>query len=106
MVWKPPQNGRQSLAKEGLPVDTARQEEKKKTATIMEAPGDGIHEEQKHGRGHGRRQTSLAFGSGWTAFGCIDYIYKCKKEYIIMDVEYLDNFTSYAKSYFQLNTIS
>ena len=36
----------------------------------MEEPGDGLHEEQKHGRRHGRR--SLAFGSGWTALGSID----------------------------------
>ena len=32
----------------------------------------GIHEKQKPGRIYGRRQTSLAFGSGWTALGCID----------------------------------
>ena len=37
----------------------------------MEEPGDGLHEEQRHGR----RWTSLAFGSGWTALGCIDPIY-------------------------------
>ena len=24
-----------------------------KTATIMEEPGDGLHEEQRHGRGYG-----------------------------------------------------
>ena len=47
----------------------ARQEKKRKTATIMEEPGDGLHEEQRHGRG---RQTSLAFGSRWTTFGCTD----------------------------------
>ena len=35
VVWTPPQNERQSLAKEDLIVDTARQEEKRKTATIM-----------------------------------------------------------------------
>ena len=66
MVWTPLQNGRQSLAKEDLPVDTARQEEKRKTATIMEEPSDGLHEKQKPGRRYGRGQTSLAFGSGWT----------------------------------------
>ena len=76
MVWTPPQNGRQSLAKEDLKVDAAQQEEKRKTATIMEEPSDGHHEEQKHGRRYGRRQTSLAFGSGWTALGCIDPIYR------------------------------
>ena len=63
--------GRQSLAEEDLPVDTARQEKKRKTATIMEEPGDGLHEEQRHGRGYGGEQTSLAFGSGWTALGCV-----------------------------------
>ena len=36
MVWTPSQNGRQSLAKEDLPVDTARQEKKRKTATIFD----------------------------------------------------------------------
>ena len=41
----------------------------------MEEPGDGLHEEQRHGRGYGTRYTSLAFGSGWTALGCIDPIY-------------------------------
>ena len=46
MVWTPPQNGRQSLAKEDLPVNIARKEKKRKTATIMEEPGDGLHEEQ------------------------------------------------------------
>ena len=40
----------QSLAKDDLPVDTARKEEKRKTATIMEEPSDGLHEKQKHGR--------------------------------------------------------
>ena len=76
MVWTPSQNGRQSLAEEDLPVDTARQEKKRKTA-IMEEPGDGLHEEQRHGRGYGGEQTSLAFGSGRTALGCVDpkYIY-------------------------------
>ena len=49
MVLTPPQNGRQLLA-EDLPVDTARQGEKWKTATIMEEPSDGLHEKQKHGR--------------------------------------------------------
>ena len=75
MVWTPPQNGRQSLAKEDLPMDTARQGEKRKTAIIMEEPSDGFHEKQKHGRRYGRGQTSFAFGSGWTALGCIDPIY-------------------------------
>ena len=35
-----------NIAKDDLPVDT-RQEEKSKTATIMEEPSDGVHEEQK-----------------------------------------------------------
>ena len=74
MVWTPSQNGRQSLAEEDLPVDTARQEKKRKIVTITEEPGDGLHEEQKHGRRYDRRQISLAFGSGWTALGCIDPI--------------------------------
>ena len=68
MVWTPPQNGRQSLAKEDLPVDPARQEKKRKTATIMAEPSDGLHGKQKHGI----KQTFLAFGSGWTAPSCID----------------------------------
>ena len=34
------------LAKEDLPVNTARQEEKRKTATIMEEPDDGLHHQQ------------------------------------------------------------
>ena len=39
-------------------------------------------EEQKYGIKSGRRLTSLAFGSGWTALGCIDpnnnnYYYLC-----------------------------
>ena len=72
MVWTPSQNGRQSLAEEDLPVDTARQEKKRKTATIMEEPGDGLHEDQMHGRGYGRRQTSLAFGNGYAAPNYID----------------------------------
>ena len=50
----------------------------------MEEPTAGIattytkilDEEQKHGRRYGRRSTSLAFGSGWTALGCIDPIYR------------------------------
>ena len=75
MVWTPSQNGRQSLAEEDLPVDTARQENKRKNATIMEEPGDGLREEQRHGRGYGGEQTSLAFGSGWTVLGCVDPIY-------------------------------
>ena len=43
----------ESLAEEDLPVDTARYEKKRKTATIMEEPGDGLHEEQRHGIGYG-----------------------------------------------------
>ena len=54
MVWTPPQNGRWSLAEEDLPVDTARYEEKRKTATIMEEPSDGLHEKQKNGKRYGR----------------------------------------------------
>ena len=53
MVWTPPQNARQSLAKDDLPMNTARQEEKRKTAAFMKKPGDGLHEEQKHGRRYG-----------------------------------------------------
>ena len=41
----------------------------------MEEPNDGLHEKQKHGRRYGRRYTFLAFGSGWTALGCIDPIH-------------------------------
>ena len=52
-----------------LPVDTTRQEEKMKTATIMEEPSDGLHEKQKHGRRYGRRQTS---GNEQTALSCVD----------------------------------
>ena len=36
-----------------LPVVTARQEEKGKTATIMEETSDGLHEKQKHGTRYG-----------------------------------------------------
>ena len=48
------------------------QEEMRKIATIMEEPSEVLHEKKKHGRRYGGR---LAFGSGWTAFGCIDPIY-------------------------------
>ena len=58
-------------AKEDLIVDTARQE-KRKTATIMEEPSDGLHEKQKHGKSYGIGLTYSTFGSGWTVFGCID----------------------------------
>ena len=34
------------MAKEDLPRDTARWKEKRKTATIMEEPSDGLHENQ------------------------------------------------------------
>ena len=71
MVWTPPQNGRQSYAK-NLPVDTARQKEKRKIATIMEEPSEGLDEKQKPGRRYGRGWTSLAFESGQTVLGCID----------------------------------
>ena len=60
------------MAKEDLPVDTARKEEKRKTAKIMEEPSDRLHEKQKYGRRYGRGFISLAFGSGWMALGCID----------------------------------
>ena len=50
MARTPSYNGRHSLAEEDLPVVTARLEEKRKTATIMEEPGDGLHEKQRHGR--------------------------------------------------------
>ena len=38
----------------------------------MDEPSDGLHEMQKHGRRYDRGCTSLTFGSGWTALGCID----------------------------------
>ena len=72
MVQTPPQNGRQSLAKEDLPVDTAGQEQKRKTGTIMEEQSDVLHEKQKPGRRCGRGQTYLAFVSEQTVFCCID----------------------------------
>ena len=37
----------------------------------MEKPSERLPEKQKHGRRYGRGYTSLAFGSGWTALGCI-----------------------------------
>jgi hypothetical protein len=43
----------------------------RKTATIMEEPSDGFHEEQRLGRRYDKRSTSLAFGNGWTVLGCI-----------------------------------
>ena len=49
--------------------------EEEETRKYHEEPDDGLHEEQKHGRKSDRRSTSLAFGSGWTALGCIDPIY-------------------------------
>ena len=42
------------LAKDDLLVDT-EQEEKRRTATIMEEPSDGLHEKQKHGKRYGKR---------------------------------------------------
>ena len=44
-------------------------------------PSDGLIEKQKHGRRHSRRQTYLAFVSGWTAFGCINPNNKNKNDY-------------------------
>jgi hypothetical protein len=38
----------------------------------MEERSDGLHEKQEHGRRYDRRCKTLAFGSGWTALGCID----------------------------------
>ena len=46
MVWTASQNRRQMLVKEDLPVDTAWQEEKRKTATVMEEPSVRLHENQ------------------------------------------------------------
>ena len=63
MLWTPPQIGRQLLAKEDLPVDTARQQEEWKTAAIMEELSDGLHQKYKHGRRYGKRYTTLAFRS-------------------------------------------
>ena len=88
MVWKLHQNGGQLLAKKDIPVDTSWQEEKRKTATIMEEPSDRLHEKQKHGRRHGGRQTSLAFRSGWTALGCIDSNNKKESKQLLSDFFY------------------
>ena len=41
------------------------EEEESGRLTIMKGPSDGLKEKQKHG-------VFLAFGSGWTALGCID----------------------------------
>ena len=47
----------------------------KEDRNTMEEPSDGLYEEQKYRRIYARRYTFLAFGSGWTALGCIDPIY-------------------------------
>ena len=78
MVWTPPQNRRQLSAKDDLSMDTARQEEKRKTATIMEEPSDFMRSRNmEEDMAEDRR---LAFGSGWTTLGCIDNIYICFSE--------------------------
>ena len=55
MVWTPPSNGRHSLIEEHLPVDTAREEEKRKTVITVEEPSDLPQDMQKLGRSYGRR---------------------------------------------------
>ena len=52
MIWTRPLNGRQSLAEEDFAMDSAWQEEKWKTAIIMEEPSDELHEKQNHGRSY------------------------------------------------------
>ena len=64
MILSSPQNGRQSLTKDDLPVDTTQQEEKRKTATIMEERSDGLHEMQK--------MDFLTFGNEQAARRCRD----------------------------------
>ena len=72
MIRTPPQNGRQSLVEEDLPVDTALSEEKREAVIIMEEPSDGPLEKQKHLRRYGRIQTYLSFRNGQTALNCKD----------------------------------
>jgi hypothetical protein len=43
------------LVEEDLPMDTEWLEEKRNTATIMEDPSDGLHEQQNQGRSYSRR---------------------------------------------------
>jgi hypothetical protein len=38
-------------------VNTAQKEEKRKTATIMEEPSNGLYEKKKRGRRYGTRYT-------------------------------------------------
>ena len=65
MVWT------QLLAEEDLPVDTAQQEEKRKTATILEELSDGLHEMQKHGGRYGRDR-HLGIWEWIDSSSCID----------------------------------
>ena len=82
MVWAPPKNGRQLFAEDDLTMDNGQQEEKRKTVTIMKSSSDGLHENQKHGRRYGRRQTYLAFENGQTTL-TVRYIDHNKKIYCI-----------------------
>ena len=52
------------MTEEFFPVDTAEYEEERKTVSIMEEPGDVLHEKQKNGRRYARRWTFSAFGDG------------------------------------------
>ena len=49
-------------------VDNAWQEEKRKTATIMEEPCDEFREKQTHGGSYVRRQTHWTFGNGQSIY--------------------------------------
>ena len=48
MEWTA-QNEGQLMAKEDLPLNTSRQEEKRKTTTIIEERSDRLHQKLKHG---------------------------------------------------------
>ena len=70
MVWTPPQNGKLSLVKEDLPVDTSRQEEKRKTIAIMEEPSDGLKRGRNMEEDMAEDRHFLGFGYGQTALSC------------------------------------
>ena len=68
MVWTPPHNVRYSLGDEDLPVDT-RQVEKRKIATIMEEPSDGIRDKNMAEDRH-------IWGLKIDTYGCQEYRFR------------------------------
>ena len=70
MVWTPPQNGRQSMAEEDLPVEGEEED-------CNNHGSDGVREKQKNGRRYGRYISRLGMDNYMYLVGLVVSVSDC-----------------------------